>query len=170
MIESGGDSAASRLDRGLSARSTRVVSLFSGVVKAQLDGTAKVSFEVPQFSGRLRVMAVAWNKNQIGQVHKKIVVGDRVASDLVLPRFLAPGDRAQATATFHNTRGAEGKYRVEFSGDGPIELKGRKSWSINLKSKGEATICGAIVNCNHITGLSNNIISFISGGVLRNSS
>ena len=40
----------------------------------------------------------------------------------------------------------------------------------HFPSKGEATICGAIVNCNHLTGLSNNIISFISGGVLRNSS
>ena len=140
IIESGGDSAEGRLDRGLSARSSRVISLFSGIVQTELDGTAKVSFEVPQFSGRLRVMAVAWNKNQIGHADKKILIGDRVVSDLVLPRFLAPGDRALATATFHNTQGVEGNYKIEFSGDGPIEFGGRTSWEINLEPKGEAKI------------------------------
>ena len=36
-----------------------VVSLYSGIVKVAADGTAKIEFDLPDFNGTVRVMAVA---------------------------------------------------------------------------------------------------------------
>lgn len=135
VLRSGGDDAASRLDQGLSARSSKVVSLFSSIAQTNVEGKAEVSFEVPQFSGRLRVMAIAWNGKQVGNAERKVQVRDPVVADLVLPRFLAPGDRALATATFNNVSGDPGTYKVNFSSKGSVMLDGKTSWDIKLESK-----------------------------------
>ncbi|MDP7560928.1 MAG: alpha-2-macroglobulin family protein, partial [Planctomycetota bacterium] len=134
VIRSGGDDAAGRLDQGLSTRSSEVVSLFSGIAKTNSEGKAEISFEVPQFSGRLRVMAVAWNGKQIGNAEGKVQVRDPVVADLVLPRFLAPGDRARATATFNNVSGDAGTYKVNFTSKGPVMLDGKTSWDFKLET------------------------------------
>ena len=123
IISSGGDAAGDRLNRGLTERSSKVVSLFSGVVKTGSDGVGEISLSIPQFSGRLRIMAVAWNATQVGSAAGTVEVRDPVVADLVLPRFLAPGDRAKATATFHNVSGLAGAYHVSVSASGTVELK-----------------------------------------------
>ena len=135
VVRSGGDEAAGRLDQGLSARSSKVISLFSGVARTNTEGKAEILFEVPQFSGRLRIMAVAWNGKQIGSAKTKIQVREPVVADLVLPRFLAPGDRALATATFNNVSGDAGIYEVNFTSNGPVALDGKTSWDINLGTR-----------------------------------
>ena len=43
-----------------------VVSLFSGIVKVGADGTASVDFQLPDFNGTVRVMAVAWSADKVG--------------------------------------------------------------------------------------------------------
>jgi alpha-2-macroglobulin len=132
VIRSGGDEATSRLDQGLSTRSSKVVSLFSGISRVNADGKARISFEVPQFSGRLRIMAVAWNGKQVGHAESKVNVRDPVVADLILPRFLAPGDRALATATFNNVSGGAGTYEVAFTSKGPLDFDGKTSWNFKL--------------------------------------
>lgn len=132
ILRSGGDNATGRLDQGLSTRSSRVVSLYSGVTRTNAEGKAEISFEVPQISGRLRIMAVAWNDKQIGHAESKVKVRDPVVADLVLPRFLAPGDRALATATFNNVSGKAGNYQVNFTSNGPVALNGKTSWDFKL--------------------------------------
>ena len=42
------------------------LALFSGIVKVDADGTAKVDFELPDFNGTVRVMAVAWSDDKVG--------------------------------------------------------------------------------------------------------
>ena len=135
VIQSGGDEVMGRLDRGLSIRSSKVTSLFSDVVRTNVEGKAEFSFEVPQFSGRLRIMAVAWNRKQLGSAESKVLVRDPVVADIVLPRFLAPGDRALATATFNNASGDAGTYEVKFTSKGPVMLDGKTSWKFELGTK-----------------------------------
>ena len=134
-VQSGGDESTGRLDQGLSTRSSKVVSLFSDVVRTNAEGKTEISFEVPQFSGRLRIMAVAWNGKQLGSAESKVQVRDPVFADLVLPRFLAPGDRALAAATFNNFSGEAGTYEVNFTSKGPVMLDGKTSWEIKLGIK-----------------------------------
>ena len=43
----------------ISARRVKPVALWSGIVTTDRNGTASVTFDVPEFNGRLIVMAVA---------------------------------------------------------------------------------------------------------------
>lgn len=105
---------------GLSVVPTRSVALFSGPVKLDRSGKASVTFDVPEFNGELRLMAVAWSDSGVGSGSKAVTVRDPVPAEMVLPRFLAPGDRAVATLTLDNVEGQAGAYRAAISATGPV--------------------------------------------------
>ena len=44
----------------------KLVAFFSGPVQLDADGKATVDFDIPQFNGTVRVMAVAWTKDAVG--------------------------------------------------------------------------------------------------------
>lgn len=88
------------------------VSLFSGIVKADADGNAQVTFEMPDFNGTVRVMAVAWSGNRLGHASKDVIVRDPVALTAAGPRFLTLGDKAQLQLSIHNVEGPAADYKV----------------------------------------------------------
>ena len=45
----------------------RSIALYSGIVRVASDGTAEVRFDIPEFAGTVRVMAVAWSKDNVGR-------------------------------------------------------------------------------------------------------
>src|SRR4029078_1621579 len=106
--------------------------LFSGVVRLNDKGEARVPLEVPDFIGQLRVMVVAFDKSKVGAADARIFVRDPVATDLVLPRFLAPGDQSIASISLHNVDGAAGSYRVRLSAIGPLEVGGDAARTVEL--------------------------------------
>ena len=118
-VRSGGDEIGAA---GLSVVPTRTVALFSGPVRFDNRGRAQVSFDIPDFNGELRLMAVAWSNTGIGSASQPLTVRDDVPSELILPRFLAPGDEASATLTMDNIDGAPGDYAVALSADGPVSV------------------------------------------------
>ncbi|MCW5773168.1 MAG: alpha-2-macroglobulin family protein, partial [Rhodospirillaceae bacterium] len=125
-IRQGGDAEA-RHTGGLDVSSIKVVSLYSGIVRVDEKGQATVSLDVPDFNGRLRVMAVAWTANRVGKADRDVTVRDPVVTTVTLPRFLAPGDHGRVTVVLHNVDGPAGAYRVRLTAGG----------------QGAATIAGA---------------------------
>ena len=117
-VRTGGDAAANRHLGGLDASSIKTVSLFSGIVQVDSDGRAKIPLAVPDFNGRLRIMAVAWTEGNVGKAEKPLIVRDPVVSLVTLPRFLAPGDKGRVTVSLHNVDGAAGQYKVAFETTG----------------------------------------------------
>jgi uncharacterized protein YfaS (alpha-2-macroglobulin family) len=113
-IRSGGDALGGA---GLTVVPIRTVALFSGLVQAGPDGVATVSFDIPDFAGELRLMAVAVTATRVGQAEVPLTIRDPLVGELSLPRFLAPGDEALATLSMHNVDGAPGTYSatVEFT-------------------------------------------------------
>ncbi len=107
VLQQGGDGFGGR---GLAVVPQRTVALFSGIVKVGSGGVANVTFDVPDFNGSLRLMAVAWSADKIGKADKPLIVRDPVVADLVLPRFLAPGDSIGAALNLDNVEGAPGAY------------------------------------------------------------
>ena len=138
VVREGGDQAA--LNPGLTVRSTRVVSLFSGIVRPDENGRARVQLEVPEFAGRLRVMAVAWDGERVGDAETQVVVRDPVVADLGLPRFLAPGDVAEATLSLDNVEGPAGEHHVVVKVDGPLVLREDAMRTVMLEAGGSATL------------------------------
>ncbi len=116
-IREGGDGLGGR---ALTAVPPRTVALFSGIVQVGKGGHAVVSFDIPDFVGELRLMAVAMGATRLGQAEKPMTVRDTVVADLSLPRFMAPGDRAQATLLIDNVEGPDGTYRATVGATGAV--------------------------------------------------
>lgn len=118
-VRSGGDEIGAA---GLSVVPTRTVALFSGPVRLDAQGRAQVSFAIPDFNGELRLMAVVWSATGVGSASQPLTVRDDVPSELILPRFLSPGDMASATLTMDNIDGAPGDYQVTLGAEGPVSF------------------------------------------------
>jgi uncharacterized protein YfaS (alpha-2-macroglobulin family) len=106
--------------RALAVVPVKTVSLYSGLVKVGANGLANIAVEVPDFNGELRLMAVAVSAGKIGHADRPLTVRDPVVADLVLPRFLAPGDRAEVALNLDNVDGKSGDYTAEIRSSGPV--------------------------------------------------
>ncbi|MDP3459705.1 MAG: MG2 domain-containing protein, partial [Hyphomonas sp.] len=106
---------------GLTVVPTKSVVIFSGLVEVK-NGRAKIPLALPEFNGELRLMAVAWSKTGLGAADKKMKVRDRAPSDLVMPRFFAPGDEAVITASIDNIELAAGQFTAKVSGGAQVSV------------------------------------------------
>src|SRR5205823_6462030 len=97
---------------------SRVVALFSGIVRVDGGGAATVHFDIPDFQGQLRLMAVAFAAHKVGSASGAVTVRDPVVTIVSLPRFLAPGDTAQIGVVINNLEGPAGDYRLKLAGSG----------------------------------------------------
>jgi hypothetical protein len=118
-LRTGGDNFGG--GEGLSVVPTRTVALFSGLVKLDGRGHANIKLDIPDYVGELRLMAVAYNDDQLGEASVPLTVRDQVVADLSLPRFLAPGDRALGTLFVHNVEGPAGRYDIEIHTQGAVK-------------------------------------------------
>ena len=100
QLKFGGDSDTSQA--GEADPDVQIVSLFSGVVNVDAQGNAQVKLTIPDFSGRLRLMAVGFTEQHFGSVDKEIEVADPVVAQLTKPRFLRPGDTSQLALDLNN--------------------------------------------------------------------
>src|SRR6185369_11416850 len=107
---------------GLDIVPTRTVALFSGPVKLDDKGEAKIALDVPDFIGQLRLMAVAYDRNKVGSAEARLFVRDAVTADVILPRFLAPNDTGRVALSLHNVDGQPGDYKVTLEVTGSVAL------------------------------------------------
>ncbi|HWA92928.1 MAG TPA: alpha-2-macroglobulin [Rhizomicrobium sp.] len=118
-MREGGDSFGGR---SLSVVPVKTVALFSGLVKVGPGGIANVTLDIPDFNGELRLMVVAVSGTKLGHAERPLTVRDPVVAELVLPRFLAPGDHALAALTINNVEGQGGSYTATVTANGPVGL------------------------------------------------
>ncbi|WP_375416470.1 alpha-2-macroglobulin [uncultured Hymenobacter sp.] len=101
---SGGDAAdLRRRTTPVPSRRVRLVANWSGVLTADGAGKVRYRLRVPQFSGALRVMAVAYQGDAFGNAEQQMKVADPVVISTALPRFLSPGDTIDVPVTLTNT-------------------------------------------------------------------
>jgi uncharacterized protein YfaS (alpha-2-macroglobulin family) len=120
-MREGGDTFGGR---SLAVVPTRTVALFSGLVKVGAGGMVSVPLNVPDFNGELRLMAVVFSAGKLGHADRPLTVRDPVVAEIVLPRFLAPGDHAQAALNMNNVEGRPGAYTATITAKGPLGLAG----------------------------------------------
>src|SRR5207248_2528933 len=131
-LRSGGDSFAKRSIAGLPDKSSKVVALFSGIVRLDAEGAARIPFDIPDFQGQLRLMAVAFSGHKVGSATAPMTVRDPVVTTVSLPRFLAPGDAARVSVTINNLEGRAGDYDVPFAASGASQIKAAASRTMKL--------------------------------------
>lgn len=110
--------------RSLAVVPVKTVSLYSGLVKVGANGLANIPVDVPDFNGELRLMAVAVSAGKLGHADRPLTVRDPVVADIVLPRFLAPGDHAQVALNLNNVDGKPGEYTADIGATGPVGVGG----------------------------------------------
>jgi len=127
---------------GLPVVPTKSVSLFSGLIKLGKDGKTQIPFELPDFNGQLRLMAVVHSAGKVGEGERQLIVRDPIVGDLSLPRFLAPGDDGRMTLLVHNIDGQDGNYHLRLSADGAVSLseKWEKDRHLDVNEKFIETI------------------------------
>ena len=127
-----GGGGGGRLFGGIQAPQ-KTVALYQGLTRTDPQGRGEVLLDVPQgFSGRLRLMAVAHTKEALGHGHDQVVIRDPLTVDLYLPRFLAPGDKAQVTVEMVNTDAPAGDYAPTLSVTGLVALAGTLPQTVRL--------------------------------------
>lgn len=131
-LRQGGDAAAKRHTGGLDASAVKTVALFSGIVKLS-GGKAKITLDIPDFNGRLRLMVVAWDGTKAGHGEAKLEVRDPVVSQVSFGRFLAPGDESRLSLRLDNVDGPDGTYQVSFATEGAVAVKGESLLSVDMK-------------------------------------
>src|SRR5262249_9737138 len=98
------------------------LALYSGVVTVGSDGQAEVAFDIPEFAGTVRGMAVGWSKDKGGKAVGDVIVRDRVVVTATLPRFILTGDKSSMHLDLDNVEGAAGDYRVSVEAEGPVAV------------------------------------------------
>lgn len=118
----GGDGGAELLKRlnPVAARRFKPLALWQANVKTDAAGGVEVPFELPEFAGELRLMAVAWDAQAVGSTETAVKVKRKLVVQPDLPRFLAPGDQAAVEVVLHNESGAECAARVSVRTEGPM--------------------------------------------------
>ena len=113
------------------ARRFRPVALWSGPVLTDASGHGTAEFDVPEFTGQLRLMAVAVGRQGTGHEEAKVKVARPVQAYAGLPRFLAPGDESRMTLTLVNAGPAARDIAWAIPCAGPVSVRpGRGSVSL----------------------------------------
>ncbi|MDJ0932247.1 alpha-2-macroglobulin family protein [Breoghania sp.] len=112
-VRSGGDGVGLRAEG--SPPTQKPLALFSGIVKVNADGIATVDFDIPDFNGTVKVMAVAWSTTGVGHASADVIVRDPVVATVSLPRFLNPGDDSRMLVELDNVEGPAGQYTLSFT-------------------------------------------------------
>jgi hypothetical protein len=115
------------------------VALWSGVVRTDAEGHAIVTMDVPEFSGQLRIVAVAASANAAGAQTDYVYVRRPYTLRTSMPRFLLPGDRSACRAVLFNNTDAPCTAVLNWSSEGTlIEVTG--SQEVEVPAHGEATL------------------------------
>jgi uncharacterized protein YfaS (alpha-2-macroglobulin family) len=119
----------------------RLVAFHSGPVRVGDNGRAEIAFDIPEFNGTARVMAVAWSADRVGQADADVVIRDPLVVAAGQPRFLAVGDRSTIRLDIANTDGPAGDYALSLdtSGTAGLDLAGAPE-TVSLEQGGRQTV------------------------------
>ncbi|HEY4819500.1 MAG TPA: alpha-2-macroglobulin, partial [Xanthobacteraceae bacterium] len=138
QIRTGGDSGGAELQG--SPPTQKPLALYSGIVTVKPDGTAEVVFDIPDFAGTARVMAVAWSKDKVGRAVGDVTIRDSVVLTATLPRFLLSGDRGTMHLDLDNVAGQAGDYRLEMKSEGVNVIGNAAPQTLKLNARQRSSV------------------------------
>ncbi|MBN9025073.1 MAG: alpha-2-macroglobulin family protein [Rhizobiales bacterium] len=137
-LRSGGDGGAPGLKSV--PPTEKLIAFYSGVVKVDENGKATITFDVPDFNGSVRVMAMAWSKEGIGHAEKEVIIRDPVVVMGSLPRFMTPDDQSRILVEINNVEGPAGDYQLTVDAPGVAMDPSDADKQIRLEKAGRTTI------------------------------
>lgn len=139
MSSTGGDGDLSLEKRvnPIPAKRFKLMSYWSGLKKADGSGNASFEFDVPQFSGQIRLMAVAFKDEKFGNAEATTTVADPVVISSSLPRFISPNDTVLVPITVSNTTTQTATGNAMLTVSGPVKVVGASSQPISIAANSE---------------------------------
>jgi alpha-2-macroglobulin len=104
----------------INARRFRPVALWQERVELDAEGRADIVMDIPEFTGELRVMAVAYNARQTGTTEQPVPVKRDLIVQPALPRFLAIGDTSDASIQLINEGATDLDAQIRVTCGGPV--------------------------------------------------
>ena len=117
QVRSGGD-ASDGMRLQSPPPTEELVAYFSGAVEVGADGTAAITFDIPEFNGTARLMAVAWSASGVGEAEADVLVRDPIVLSASLPRYLAPGDESRMLLEIVHATGPAGRVGLDVTAEG----------------------------------------------------
>ncbi len=119
-LKFGGDAAMAR--GGDMARSqVQIVSLYSGRVNV-VNGKASIPLALPDFNGRVRLMAVAFDSQRVGHADAEVTIAAPLVTQMSLPRFAGINDQSHIALDLTNLSGETATLTLQAKASGPVEF------------------------------------------------
>jgi hypothetical protein len=147
----GGFDDISKRVNPLTSKRVNLVSVWSGIIHTNAMGNAEFTFTIPQFSGSLRVMAIAYDGKKFGAAEKNITVADPIVISSGMPRFIAPNDELTVPVTVSNTTKNKASAIVTIKTDGALQIKDNNTFTTEIEANSEKQLDFNILSKN-ITG------------------
>ncbi len=139
LSSTGGDGANSSNMRvnPLFVNRVKNVSFWSGILQADGSGNVRYTIDIPQFSGDIRVMALAYKGKAFGAADQHMKVADPIVISVALPRFLSPKDQAVVPVSLSNTTAKETVATINVQVTGPLGIAGDHLQTITIPANSE---------------------------------
>ena len=116
-----------------------LVAYFTGPIAVDANGRATARFDIPDFNGTVRLMAVAWSDKGVGQAEDEVLIRDPVVVTASMPRFLAPGDESRLLLEVVHTEGPAGRMGLDVTTDG-LAFTGQVPSGLDLAAQDKAVL------------------------------
>lgn len=114
------------------------VALWSGTVQTDAAGMAEIPLALPEFNGRLRLVAVAADAGATGAAREDLLVRRPYMLRTSMPRFALPGDRFTCPVVAFNVTDQPRQGRLTWSAEGAVRSQDG-SLTLALPAQGQAT-------------------------------
>ncbi len=135
----GDESMAGRLPPSKGKR-VHPVAYWSGPIKTNGSGECSFTFHIPDFSGSIRLEAVAYKGEKFGSNEKNMIVADPIVISTSLPRFMSPDDQNQLNVILSNTTANKANAEATVAVGGPLKIVGSITQSIEIPAHSERTV------------------------------
>ena len=122
-VHFGGDGdAAGGSDVAPLSTFVKPLAVVSDLAPVNAQGKVTISLDLPQFNGQVRLMAVAFNAQQMGAASEQMIIRDAVVVQPIMPRFMSVGDQAQVGVSLHNLELPDGEFTLNWDSTDNFEL------------------------------------------------
>ncbi|MEP1032194.1 MG2 domain-containing protein [Ekhidna sp.] len=128
----------------------KLVSFWNGVKQADSKGNLEYTIDIPQFSGDLRIMAVAFKDQAFGNGQDNMTVADPIVISPGIPRFLSPTDTLIMPVAVSNTTSDQIKADVEVSAGELLNVIGKAKYKESLSAGQETALTYTLYADNNI--------------------
>ncbi|GAB4397306.1 MAG: alpha-2-macroglobulin [Microscillaceae bacterium] len=115
----------------------KLVRFWSGVLETNAAGQVSFPIAIPQFSGSLRIMAVAYQEDAFGSASQSMTVADPMVVSTGLPRFLSPRDRVKVPVSLTNTTEQSTPAEVQIQVSQALKVISESRFTLSVKANEE---------------------------------